>query len=152
MRQQLEQELADKTIRAPVRKTLESLREHWQGLTRFLDDPRIPMDNNASERSVRGPAIGRNNYYGSGAEWSGRLAAMLFSIFATLLHWKINERAWLTWYLKACATAAVRAEPRHGRFPVQHAPSRDPGPRGRHPRGRRNPSPALLEYPSRSAL
>ena len=41
--------------------------------------PRIPLDNNASERQVRGPALGRKNYYGSGALWSGRLAATLFS-------------------------------------------------------------------------
>ena len=105
MRRQLDEELAEPTVRAPVRKTLESLREHWEGLTRFIDDPRIPMDNNASERFVRGPATGRKNYYGSGAQWSGRLAATLFSIFATLRLWRINPRAWLTWYLQACAAA-----------------------------------------------
>ena len=76
---------------------------HWSGLTRFLDDPRIPLDNNASERRVRGPAVARKNYYGSGALWSGRLAAMLFSLFATLSLAKINVRTWLTWYLKSCA-------------------------------------------------
>jgi transposase len=62
------------------RTTLESLQEHWQGLTRFLDDRRIPLDNNSSERQVRRPALGRKNYYGSGALWSGLLAAMLFSL------------------------------------------------------------------------
>ena len=43
------------------------------------------------------------NYYGSGALWSGRLAAMLFSLFATLSLAKFNVRTWLTWYLKSCA-------------------------------------------------
>jgi transposase len=57
---------------------------------------RIPLDNNASERQNRGPALGRKNYDGSGALWSGRLAAMLFSIFATLRLSKINVRKWLT--------------------------------------------------------
>jgi transposase len=116
MRQQCEQELADNAIREPVRKTLESLREHWEGLTRFLDDPRIPMDNNASERIIRGPATGRKNYYGSGADWSGRLAAMLFSIFATLGHGRINPRAWLTWYLHACAAAPDQTPSDIGQF------------------------------------
>src|SRR5262249_40734750 len=82
----------------PRRKVLESLGEHWEGLTRFVDDPRIPMDNNASERRARGPAVARKNFYGSGAAWSGRLAAALFSILATLTLWGLNPRSWLTWY------------------------------------------------------
>ena len=65
--------------------------------------PRIPLDNNASERRARGPALGRKNYYGSGALWSGRLAAMLFSLFATLSMAKLNVRSWLTWFLESCA-------------------------------------------------
>jgi hypothetical protein len=73
------------------------------GLTRFVDDLRIPLDNNASERHARGPALGRKNYYGSGALWSGRLAAMLFSLFATLTLSKINIRQWLSWFLQSCA-------------------------------------------------
>jgi transposase len=98
-------ELAEPHLRLPCRKVLVSLQEHWTGLTRFVDDPRIPMDNNASERSLRGAALGRKNYYGSGAEWSGKLAMMLFSVFATLQKWAINPRTWLRWYLDACANA-----------------------------------------------
>jgi transposase len=103
MRTQTEAELADPKLATPCRKVLRSLQEHWSGLTAFLDDPRIPLDNNASERRIRGPALGRKNYYGSGALWSGRLAATLFSLFATLTLAKINVRAWLTWFLNCCA-------------------------------------------------
>jgi transposase len=103
MQAQAEKELADPKLQTPCRKVLESLQEHWTGLTRFLDDLRIPLDNNFSERQARGPALGRKNYYGSGAEWSGKLAAMLFSIFATLRLAEINVRQWLTWYLGSCA-------------------------------------------------
>ncbi len=103
MQAQADAELADPKLPTPCRKVLASLQEHWSGLTGFLDDPRIPLDNNASERRARGPALGRKNYYGSGALWSGRLAAMLFSLFATLSLAKINIRTWLTWYLKSCA-------------------------------------------------
>lgn len=109
MQTQAAAELADPKLRQPCRKVLESLQEHWTGLTRFVDDLRIPMDNNASERRVRGPAVGRKNYYGSGALWSGRLAAMLFSLFATLQLCKLNPRAWLTWYLQSCAEAGGKA-------------------------------------------
>ena len=96
-------ELADDKLREPCRKVLVSLHEHWTGLTLFVDDPRIPLDNNYGERLIRNPAVGRKNYYGSGAEWAGRLAMMLFSIFATLVLWKINPRKWLHWYFEACA-------------------------------------------------
>jgi transposase len=106
MRQQLATELADPKLRLAAKGALSSLQEHWSGLTLFVGDPRIPMDNNRSERCARGPAVGRKNYYGSGALWSGRLAAMLFSIFATLKLWQINPRLWLTWYLESCAAAA----------------------------------------------
>jgi transposase len=63
------------------------------------------MDNNRTERTQRGPVVGRKNYYGSGALWSGKLAAMLFSVFATLKLHGINPRQWLSRYLEACAAA-----------------------------------------------
>jgi transposase len=37
----------------------------WDRLTRFVDDARIPLDNNATERAIRGPVVGRKNHYGS---------------------------------------------------------------------------------------
>jgi transposase len=109
MKAKAAEELADPKLRLPCRKVLVSLQAHWTGLTRFVADARIPMDNNASERSLRGAALGRKNYYGCGAEWSGRLAMMLFSVFATLPKWNLNPRTWLRWYLDACANAGGQA-------------------------------------------
>jgi transposase len=106
MRARAAEELADPKLRQPCRKVLKSLQEHWTGLVRFVDDPSIPMDNNASERAVRGPAVARKNFYGSGSLWSGRLAATMFSLLATLARWKINPRLWLTWYLENCASGS----------------------------------------------
>jgi transposase len=105
MKTQMETELGLGDLATPCRKALESLREHWEGLTRFVDDPRIPMDNNASERRARGPAVARKNFYGSGSLWSGQQAAAMFSILATLSLWKLNPRKWLTWYFEHCAAA-----------------------------------------------
>ena len=51
----------------------------------------------------------RKNFYGSGSEWSGQLAAMMFSLLATMKSWQINPRTWLTDYLNACAAAGNRA-------------------------------------------
>ena len=82
MRAEAVEELSDPKLRQPCRKVLESLQEHWVGLIRFVDDPRIPMDNNASERAGRGPAVARKNFYGSGSLWSGRLAAGIWLVLA----------------------------------------------------------------------
>jgi transposase len=109
MEQQREDELAQPRLHPARRKVLESLRNHWTGLTVFVDHPEVPMDNNTAERSERGPVVGRKNYYGSGAIWSGRLAAMLFSLFQTLALWGLNPRIWLTAYLTACAEAGGQA-------------------------------------------
>ena len=106
--QQATEELAQPKLREPCRKALASLLDHWSGLTLFVDDPRIPMDNNASERMVRGPAMGRKNYYGSGSLWSVCLTAAMFSIVATLKQWNVNPRRWLSWYLESCAAAGSR--------------------------------------------
>ncbi len=100
-----ETELTDPHIHPARRKVLESLGAHWTGLTVFVEHPEVPMDNNTAERAQRGPVVGRKNYYGSGAVWAGRLAAMMFSLFQTLSLWDINPRLWLTAYLEACAAA-----------------------------------------------
>ena len=108
-----EAELAQPALHPERRKTLESLRNHWDGLTVFVDHPEIPMDNSEAERLLRGPAVARKTFYGSVALWAGRLAAALFSLFATLRLSNINPRLWLAAYLEACA--------RHGGQPPPDA-------------------------------
>jgi transposase len=108
MHRQAADELAQPKLREPCRKALTSLLDHWAGLTLFVDDAKIPMDNNASERTVRGPAMGRKNYFGSGSLWSVCLTASMFSIVATLKQWNINPRRWFSWYLENCAGAGSR--------------------------------------------
>jgi transposase len=125
MAEERDAELSDDKLRDPCRKALVSLSEHWDGLTLFVDDPRIPLDNNYGERLIRNPAVGRKNYYGSGAEWAGRLAVMMFSIFATLLLWKINPRKWLSWYFEICAANGGRVPDNPATFlPWNMSPSR----------------------------
>lgn len=105
MAQQRDKELSDPGIPLAQRKVLESLKEHWGGLTVFVENPTVPLDNNQAERDMRGPVVGRKNYYGSGARWAGELAAMMFSLFETLKVWNLESRAWLTAYLQECAEA-----------------------------------------------
>jgi len=100
---QQEKELANKTLHQAQRKILKSMKNHWKGLTLFVDYPELPMDNNESERRLRNPIVGRKNYYGSSSIKSGQIAAMLFSLFQTLLINKINPEKYLQAYLASCA-------------------------------------------------
>jgi len=84
-------------------KILTSLKNHWNGLNVFVEHPEVPMDNNNGENSIRNPVTGRKNFYGSGSKWSSELAAIMFSIFKTMVLWEINCDHWLRSYLTACA-------------------------------------------------
>ncbi len=106
-----DEELAQPDLHPARRRALDSLRVHWEGLTRFVERPWVPMDNSEAERRLRGPAVARKTFYGSVALWAGHLAAALFSLFATLRLWKINPRRWLTLYLAACAANGGKPPP-----------------------------------------
>ena len=90
-------------------KVLISLQKHWKGLNVFYEHPEVSMDNNPAEQSIRNPVLGRNSYYGSGSLWSAELAAMMFSIFQTIILWRLNPRTWLKFYLQACANNAGKS-------------------------------------------
>jgi transposase len=88
----------------------QSLLNHWTGLIVFVEYPAVPMDNNLAENAVRGPVVGRKNYYGSSSIWSAELAAVLFSILQTLVAlWDINPRHWMMDYLDTCAKNGGKA-------------------------------------------
>jgi transposase len=102
---------AESSKRAQIKqkKVLQSLLDHWSGLTLFVEHPEVPMDNNRAENTIRTPVTGRKNYYGSASLWSAQLAATLFSILQTLLLWGLNPRHWLRCYLNACANNGGKA-------------------------------------------
>jgi transposase len=108
--------LADPALGSPARKVLQSMKAHWSGLSVFVKHPWVPMDNNVAERDERGPVVGRKNFYGSGAQWAGELAALMYSVFATLKLWGINPNTWLFDYLQACAENVQRATSDISRF------------------------------------
>jgi transposase len=98
-----QEELTQPGLHPARAKALASLREHWDGLTLFVEHPEVPMDNNAAERLLRGPVVGRKNYTGSRAIWSGQLLVVVLSLLGTLRQWGLNPRLWLTAYREACA-------------------------------------------------
>ena len=111
MATQREGALADPVLAEPAAKVLQSMTVHWAGLTVFVDHPGVPMDNNVAERDARLAVVGRKNFYGSGAQWSGQLAATMYSLLMTVKLWRLNARTWLCAYLQACADNGNRAPP-----------------------------------------
>ena len=94
-KKKISKQLEEVALVEPCKKILESLNRHWHGLTTFLKYPEVPMDNNTAERELRGGAVGRKNYYGSGSIESAEFTAIMFTIIQTLLLWKINPQTWL---------------------------------------------------------
>ena len=93
------------------RPSLESLHHHWEGLPVFGGRPEVAMDNNAAERALRTPVVGRKHYYGSGSIWRAPLAAMMLSVLQTLLVWGLHPRPWLSAFFDACAAQGGKTPP-----------------------------------------
>lgn len=102
-------ELDQPSLKECQRKVNESLIEHWHGLTEIIHNTELDMDNNAAERALRGPVVGRKNFWGSMMEWSGQLAVILFTILQTWLLWGVNPKKWLEWYFDDCAANKGKA-------------------------------------------
>ena len=64
-------------------------------LTRFLDDGRLCMSNNAAERELRGIAVGRRNWTFAGSDEGGRRAATIYTLIATAKLNDVDPQAWL---------------------------------------------------------
>ncbi len=79
---------------------------NWDRLTRFLDDSRIPLDNNATERGIRGPVVGRRNHYGSKSRAGTQVASSFYSLLETAKLHGIDAAA----YLRAAVLAADGGE------------------------------------------
>lgn len=96
-------ELLKPELHEASKAVLNSLKNHWDGLTLFVDYHWIPMDNNIAERGLRNPIMGRKAYYGSGALWSAELNARCLTINQTLELWGINLYLWYAAYFKECS-------------------------------------------------
>jgi len=98
-----EAELAGMTDKALRFKPLRSLLKHREGLCVFVDRPFAPMDNNAGERALRGPVIGRRLTFGSNSEDGAKFTAIMQSVVGTLSMNGIDVLRWLEAWLEACA-------------------------------------------------
>ena len=67
----------------------------WTTFTRFLDDGRVCLTNNAAERALRGVALGRKSWLFCGSNRGGERAAVMYSLIATAKLNGIDPQAWL---------------------------------------------------------
>ena len=78
-----------------VAKAMDYLLKRWPAFTRFLDDGRICLSNNAAERALRGIALGRKAWLFAGSDRGGHRAAMMYSLIVTAKMNDIDPQAWL---------------------------------------------------------
>src|SRR5690606_31843415 len=84
----------------------------WNGLQVFLDDPHVELDNNRTERALRGVVIGRKNHYGSRSRRGTEVAALFYSLIESAKLAGIGPHT----YLRAAVNAALRG----GQIPLPH--------------------------------
>jgi transposase len=75
----------------------------WSALTRYRDDGRIEIDNNAAERALRAVALGRKNYLFAGADSGGERAAAIYSLIGTAKLNDLDPHAYLRFVLERIA-------------------------------------------------
>ena len=90
----------------PLRARLQYLVSNWDQLTCFLDEPHVPLSNNATERTIRGPVVGRKNHYGSKSKRGTEVAATFYSLFESAKLAGTDPAA----YLRAADEAMIREQ------------------------------------------
>jgi len=91
-----------------VAKAMDYMLKRWSAFTRFLDDGRICLSNNAAERGVRGIALGRKSWLFCGSDRGGERAAVMYSLIVTAKMNDIDPQAWLADVLARIAEHPVQ--------------------------------------------
>ena len=76
-------------------KAMDYILKRWPAFTRFLDDGRICLSNNAAERALRGIALGRKSWLFAGSDRGGQRAAAMYSLIVTAKMNDVDPQAWL---------------------------------------------------------
>jgi transposase len=90
-----------------VAKALDYMLTRWPAFTRFLDDGRICLTNNAAERALRGLALGRKSWLFAGSERGAERAAVMYTLIQTAKLNDVDPQAWLAYVLARIADQAT---------------------------------------------
>jgi transposase len=91
-----------------VAKAMDYMLKRWNAFTRFLDDGRICLSNNAAERGVRGITLGRKSWLFCRSDRGGERAAVMYSLIVTAKMNDIDPQAWLADVLARIAEHPVQ--------------------------------------------
>jgi hypothetical protein len=78
-----------------VAKAIDYMLTRWPAFTRFLEDGRICLTNNAAERALRGLALGRKSWLFAGSERGAERAAVMYTLIQTAKLNDVDPQAWL---------------------------------------------------------
>jgi hypothetical protein len=78
-----------------VAKAFDYMLKRWTAFTRFLDDRRICLTNNAAERALRGIALGRKSWLFAGSDRGGERAAVIYTLIQTAKLNDVDPQTWL---------------------------------------------------------
>jgi transposase len=81
---------------AAIAKAIDYMLTRWEAFTRFLDDGKICLSNNAAERALRGLALGRKSWLFAGSERGAERAALMYTLIQTAKLNSVDPQAWLT--------------------------------------------------------
>lgn len=95
----------------PVAKAIDYMLGRWPAFTRFLEDGRICLTNNAAERALRGVALGRKAWLFAGSDRGGERTAFMYSLIVTAKMNGVDPQAWLTDVLARIADTPVSRLP-----------------------------------------
>jgi transposase len=85
-------------------KAMNYMFKRWDSFTRFLDDGRVCLSNNAAERALRGVALGRKSWLFCGSDRGGQRAAAMYSLIISAKMNDVDPQAWLADVLARIAT------------------------------------------------
>ena len=91
----LESIVSELLPKSPEGRAVKYVRKNWDALTRYLEDGDLSIDNNATERAIRGAAVGRNNWMFFGSDEGGRTGALLRSFVASCQRVGVDPFHWL---------------------------------------------------------
>jgi hypothetical protein len=103
LREWLRQMLSRVSKKSELAKAIGYVLARWTALTRYRDDGRIEIDNNAAERALRAVALGRKNYLFCGSDAGGERAAAMYSLIGTAKLNGLDPEAYLRYVIERIA-------------------------------------------------
>src|SRR5215472_9975451 len=95
LKQWMEETLGKLSKKSDTTRAIHYALDRWDALTRYCDDGRLEIDNNAAERALRAVVLGRKNYLFAGSDAGGERAAAIYGLIGTAKLNGLNPEAYL---------------------------------------------------------